>query len=225
MGRNITLTAADGFKLAAYRADPDDGRTKAKGGLVVLQEIFGVNHHIRAVTDRFAAMGYASIAPALFDRTERGIDIGYDEKSMNAGVKLRAAIPLEATLKDVAAAINELTGIGKIGVIGYCWGGSLAFLAATRLSGISCAVGYYGGMIAAHATERPKVPTLLHFGETDHGIPITDVEKVRKARPDVEIHTYPAGHGFSCDERPSFDKASHEKALARTAAFLKSHIG
>lgn len=225
MGRHITLTAADGFKLAGYRADPNDGATRPKGCLVVLQEIFGVNHHMRAVTDQFAALGYATLAPALFDRAERHVDIGYDKEAMDKGVKIRAAIPLEATMKDVAAAIAELTGLGKIGVVGYCWGGSLAFLAATRLSGISCAVGYYGGMIAAHATERPKVPVLLHFGEQDHGIPLTDVAKVKAARPDVEIHTYPAGHGFSCDERASFDQASHEKALARTAAFLKAHIG
>jgi carboxymethylenebutenolidase len=222
MGKSIELKAKDGFSLGAYRADPAG---KPKGGLVVIQEIFGVNHHIRAVCDRFAAQGYAAVAPALFDRVQRGIDIGYDQAAMEQGVKLRAAIKLEDTLLDVQAAIDVLQSAGKVGVIGYCWGGSLAFLAATRLSGLACAIGYYGGMIAAHAGEKPKVPVMLHFGEKDHGIPMTDVEKVKAARPEMKIFAYPADHGFSCDERGSFDKASHEKALERSLAFLKENIG
>ena len=222
MGSQVELKAADGFKLAGYRAEPAGA---SRGGLVVIQEIFGVNHHIRSVTDRFAAQGYTALAPALFDRTERGIDIGYDEAAMNRGVKLRAAIKLEDTMLDVAAAIQALKGAGKIAVVGYCWGGSLAFLSATRLSGLACTVGYYGGMIAAHAQEKPKAPVMLHFGEHDHGIPMSDVEKIKAARPEVKIFTYDAGHGFSCDERGSFDKASHEKALGRTLAFFKEHLG
>ncbi|MGH6883547.1 dienelactone hydrolase family protein [Hypericibacter sp.] len=222
MGSKVELKAADGFNLAGYRAEPAGA---SKGGLVVIQEIFGVNHHIRNVTDSFAAQGYTALAPALFDRTERGIDIGYDEAAMNRGVKLRAAIKLEDTMLDVAAAIQALKGAGKIAVVGYCWGGSLAFLSATRLPGLACTVGYYGGMIAAHAQEKPKVPVMLHFGEHDHGIPLSDVEKIKAARPEVKIFTYDAGHGFSCDERPSFDKASHEKALGRTLAFFKEHLG
>jgi carboxymethylenebutenolidase len=218
----IELRAADGFTLSAYRAAPTGA---SKGGLVVIQEIFGVNHHIRNVADRFAGLGYTAVAPALFDRAERGIDIGYDEASVNRGVKLRASIKLEDTLLDVAAAIRSIEDTGKIAVIGYCWGGSLAFLAATRLSGIACAVGYYGGMIAAHVQEKPKVPVLLHFGEHDHGIPMADVKKVIAARPDIQVFTYNAGHGFSCDERASFDKASHERALERTLAFLKRNLG
>ncbi len=221
MGKTIELNAADGFKLGAYRAEPSG---PAKGGLVVIQEIFGVNHHIRALADRFAALGYAVIAPALFDRAQRGVDIGYTEATIKQGVDLRARIKLEDTLKDIAASVAALKGAGKIGVVGYCWGGSLAFLAATRLSGIAGAVGYYGGMIAAHADEKPKVPVMLHFGEKDHGIPMTDVEKVKKARPDVKVFTYPADHGFSCDERGSFDKPSHEKALARTLDFFKQNL-
>ncbi|HWA45195.1 MAG TPA: dienelactone hydrolase family protein [Hypericibacter adhaerens] len=221
MGSVTELKAADGFKLAAYRAAPAGA---SKGGLVVIQEIFGVNHHIRSVADRFAALGYTALAPALFDRAERGIDIGYDEASVQRGIKLRAAIKLEDTLLDVAAAVGALKGAGKIAVVGYCWGGSLAFLSATRLPGLACTVGYYGGMIAAHAQEKPKVPVLLHFGEHDHGIPMTDVEKVRAARPEVQIFTYNAGHGFSCDERASFDKASHEQALARTLDFFGKHL-
>jgi len=221
MGQQIQLKASDGFGLGGYRAD---AAGKPKGALVVIQEIFGVNHHIRNVCDRFAAKGYTSLAPAIFDRAKRGVDIGYDKAAMDEGVKLRAAIKLDDTLKDVQAAIDVLQPIGKVGIIGYCWGGSLAFLAATRLSGLACAVGYYGGMIAAHANEKPKVPTILHFGEKDQGIPMADVEKVRAARPDVKIYTYPAGHGFSCDERAAFDPASHEKALEVSLAFLKQNL-
>ncbi len=221
MGKTIELKAADGFALAAYKAEPTG---KPKGGLVVVQEIFGVNHHMRDVADRFAALGYTAITPALFDRAERGIDIGYDEAAMKQGVALRASIKLEDTLLDIAAAIAALKGSGKIAVVGYCWGGSLAFLSATRLSGIASAVGYYGGMIAAHANEKPKVPVMLHFGEKDHGIPMSDVAKVKAARPEVNIYTYPAGHGFSCDERASFDEASHALALERTLAFFRETL-
>jgi carboxymethylenebutenolidase len=222
MGSMVELRAADGFKLSAYRAASVGA---SKGGLVVLQEIFGVNHHIRNVADRFAGLGYTAVAPALFDRTERGIDIGYDQAAVDLGVKLRAVIRLEDTLLDVAAAIQSLNGAGKIAVIGYCWGGSLAFLSATRLTGLACAVGYYGGMIAAHAQEKPKVPVMLHFGKHDHGIPMADVQEVTAARPEIQLFTYDAGHGFSCDERASFDKASHEKALGRTLAFLTEQLG
>ncbi|HVZ01283.1 MAG TPA: dienelactone hydrolase family protein [Dongiaceae bacterium] len=226
MGQQIQLKASDGFSLAGYRADAakESNGGKPKGGLVVIQEIFGVNHHIRNVCDRFAAQGYTSLAPAIFDRARRGVDIGYDKAAVDEGVKLRAAIKLEDTLKDVQAAIDALQPVGKVGIIGYCWGGSLAFLAAARLSGLACAVGYYGGMIAAHAGEKPRVPTILHFGEQDHGIPMADVEKVKAARPDVKVYTYAAGHGFSCDERGAFDQAAHEKALGVSLAFLKQNL-
>lgn len=222
MGAVEKLRAADGFSLDAYRTKPTGNRKP--GGVVILQEIFGVNRHIRNVTDAFAAQGYEAIAPALFDRAQRDVDLGYDEAAVKAGVDLRAKVALDDTLADVAAAVAAVSNAGRVAVIGYCWGGSLAFLAATRLSGVACAIGYYGGMIAKHADEKPKVPVMLHFGEQDHGIPMSDVAIVQQKRPDVEIHTYPAGHGFSCDERPSFDKASHEKALERSLAFLGQHL-
>ena len=221
MGQTIGLKASDGFLLGGYRADPAG---KPKGGLVVIQEIFGVNHHMRNVCDRFAALGYAAVAPAMFDRAKADVELGYDEAGMNEGVKLRAAIKLEDSLKDVQATIDALKPVGKVGVVGYCWGGSLAFLAATRLSGLACASGYYGGMIAAHKDEKPKVPTILHFGEQDHGIPMADVEKIKAARPEVKIYTYPAEHGFSCDERSSFEPASHEQALKVTLAFFRENL-
>jgi carboxymethylenebutenolidase len=222
MGQMITLTAKDGFKLAAYVAQPSG---KPKGGIVVLQEIFGVNHHIKSVTDRFAAMGYGAVAPALFDRVKPGVDLGYDPKSVEEGRALRPKIALEATLADTQAAIDYAKQFGKVAVVGYCWGGSLAFFATTRQSGVAAAVGYYGGMIAAHASEKPRVPLILHFGDKDQSIPLTDVEKIKAAQPGLPIYVYSAGHGFSCDERGAFDKAAHELALERTTAFLKQHIG
>jgi carboxymethylenebutenolidase len=221
MGQTIGLKASDGFLLGGYRADPAG---KPKGGLVVIQEIFGVNHHIRNVCDRFATLGYAAVAPAMFDRAKADVDLGYDKAGIDEGVKLRAAIKLEDSLKDVQAAIDAAKSAGKVGVVGYCWGGSLAFLAAARLKGLACAVGYYGGMIAAHMDEKPKVPTILHFGEQDDGIPMSDVDKIKAARPELKIYTYPAGHGFSCDERGSYDAASHEQALKVTLAFFEENL-
>lgn len=221
MGQTIGLKASDGFLLGGYRADPAG---KPKGGLVVIQEIFGVNHHIRNVCDRFATLGYAAVAPAMFDRAKADVDLGYDKAGIDEGVKLRAAIKLGDSLKDVQAAIDAAKSAGKVGVVGYCWGGSLAFLAAARLKGLACAVGYYGGMIAAHMDEKPKVPTILHFGEQDDGIPMSDVDKIKAARPELKIYTYPAGHGFSCDERGSYDAASHEQALKVTLAFFEENL-
>jgi carboxymethylenebutenolidase len=221
MAETITLTAKDGHKLAGYRADPSG---KPKGALVVIQEIFGVNGHMRRVTDNFAAQGYVALSPALFDRVERGVELGYDPQSIASGRDIRAKVALDGTLADMQAAIDYLKPFGKVGVVGYCWGGSLAFLAATRLPGVAAAVGYYGGMIAAHAEERPKVPVLLHFGETDQSIPMSDVETVGKARPDVPIHVYKAGHGFNCDERGSYDAPSAKLALDRTLKFFAEKL-
>jgi len=222
MGQMISLSAKDGHKLGAYVAQPQG---KPKGAIVVIQEIFGVNSHIKSVTDRFAAMGYAAVAPALFDRVKPGIELGYDPKSIEEGRALRPKIAMEASLADTQAAIDYAKQFGKVAVVGYCWGGSLAFLATTRLSGVSAAVGYYGGMIAENAGEKPRVPLILHFGDKDQSIPMTDVEKIKQAQPGLPIYVYSAGHGFNCDARPSFDAAASKLALERTTAFLKQHIG
>ncbi|HUN47894.1 MAG TPA: dienelactone hydrolase family protein [Stellaceae bacterium] len=222
MGKMIELTASDGHKFGAYRADPAG---KAKGALVVIQEIFGVNHHMRHVTDDFAARGYAAICPAVFDRTKRNVELGYDQASIAEGREIRGKVGDEGPLRDIQAAIDAVKDVGKTGVVGYCWGGYLAFLSATRLTGISAAVGYYGGGIANVASEKPKVPTILHFGDKDQSIPMSDVEKVQAARKDVTIYIYSAGHGFSCDERGSFDAAATKTALERTLAFFQQHIG
>jgi len=222
LGNQITLTASDGHKLSAYRAD---AQGKAKGGLVVIQEIFGVNSHIRNVCDRFAALGYTSVAPALFDRYERNFESGYSPAEIEKARVYIGKADMAKMLDDTQAAIDSLKDVGKVGIVGYCLGGSIAFLSACRLSGLSCAIGYYGGMIAKNADEKPKVPTMLHFGETDHSIPMSDVEIVKQKRPDVEVFVYPAGHGFSCDERGSYHEASHKQALERTLGLLKKCVG
>jgi carboxymethylenebutenolidase len=222
LGSHITLTSSDGFKLGAYRAEPTG---TPKGGLVVIQEIFGVNHHIRAVCDRFAALGYVSVAPAIFDRYEPNFETGYTPAEIEKARVYIGKADMGKMLADTQAAIDSLQSFGKVGIVGYCLGGSIAFLAATRLNGLACAIGYYGGMVAKNADEKPKVPTMLHFGETDHSIPLTDVEIVKQKRPDVETFIYPAGHGFSCDERGSYHEASHKQALERTVALLKKCVG
>ena len=222
MSKSIELTAADGHRFAAYRADPPG---KPRGALVVIQEIFGVNHHMRGVTDGFAAQGYLTICPALFDRSKRGIELGYDETSIAAGREVRGAVGDDGPLADIQATINEAAKSGgKVGVVGYCWGGYLAYLSATRLTGVAAAVGYYGGGIAAKASEKTKVPVMLHFGDQDHAIPLSDVDKVRAAHPEITIHVYQAGHGFNCDERGSYDVEAAKVALERTLAFFRQHI-
>jgi carboxymethylenebutenolidase len=190
----------------------------------VIQEIFGVNHHIRNVTDKFAAAGYVAIAPALFDRVKPGIEVGYDADSIATGRETRGKIKDADMLADTQAAINAVKDVGKVAVVGYCLGGTIAYWSATRLNGIDAAVGYYGGGIAGTANEKPKVPVMLHFGDQDQGIPLTDVDKIRAAHPEMPIHIYHAGHGFSCDERGSYEPESSKTALDRTHAFLGQHL-
>jgi carboxymethylenebutenolidase len=222
MGQTISLKAKDGHEFSAYRADPQG---KPKGGLVVIQEIFGVNRHIRNVCDRFAALGYAAVAPALFDRTRKGVELAYDADGIAAGRELMSKVPMEGILADTQATIDYAKQFGKVGIVGYCLGGSVAFSAATRLDGIAAAVGYYGGRVAATADEKPKVPTILHFGDQDQSIPMSDVEKVKAARPDVPVYVYHAGHGFVCDERPSYDAEAAKVALERTLDHFKKYVG
>jgi carboxymethylenebutenolidase len=222
VGQDITLTASDGFRLGAYRADP---ASAPKGAIVVIQEIFGVNHHIRSVCDRYAAQGYVAIAPSIFDRIEPNFQSGYSPDEVAVARKFVADPDWAAMLSDTQAAIDAVKTVGPVGIVGFCLGGSVAYAAATKLSGLSAAVGYYGGAIVRFADDKPKVPTLLHFGEKDGGIPLTDVETIRSKRPDVEIFVYPgAQHGFSCDERASFDKPSADIAGQRSLDFFAKHL-
>jgi carboxymethylenebutenolidase len=222
MGTIIELTASDGHRLAAYRADPAG---KPRGGLVVIQEIFGVNSHIRSVADGYAADGYLAIAPALFDRAERGFEVGYSPPEIERGRAVRAKVSLDDALKDVAAAITAAAPAGKVGIVGYCWGGTVVWAAATRLDGLAASSPHYGGGIAEIATERPRCPVMFHFGETDQQIPMTDVEKIRTAQPGQTVHVYSAGHGFNCDQRGSYHAPSAKLARERTLAFLRQHLG
>jgi carboxymethylenebutenolidase len=222
VGRDITLTASDKFELGAYRADP---ATTPNGAVVVIQEIFGVNHHIRAICDRFAAQGYVAVAPAIFDRVERNFQSGYSPDEVAVARKFVANPDWKAMLLDTEAAIDAVKDVGPVGIIGFCLGGSVAYAAATKLSGLSAAIGYYGGAIVRFADDKPKVPTQLHFGEKDAGIPLADVESIRAKRGDVEIFVYPgAQHGFGCDERASYDKASADTAQQRSLGFFATHL-
>ena len=222
MGQMIELTAADGFRLSAYRAEP---AAAPRGGLVVVQEIFGVNSHIRRVCDGYAADGYRVIAPALFDRYVRGVDIGYTPEEIARGRELKAMAKVDAALQDVSAARDALAGAGKVGVIGYCWGGFVTWMSAARLSGFACAVPYYGGGMLEAGGERPQCPVLCHFGERDQVIPVAGVRQFAAAHPEVQVFTYPADHGFNCDQRGSYDAAAARLARQRSLAFLREHIG
>ena len=221
MADTIKLTASDGHSFDAYVAQPAG---KPRGGLVVIQEIFGVNQHMRKVADGFAADGYLCVTPALFDRAKRGVELGYGPTDIPEGRDIRAALALDDVLLDLHAAVDAAKAAGKVGAVGYCWGGSLAYLCATRL-GVDAAVGYYGGQIVPHKDEKPGCPVILHFGERDKGIPLADVEIIRKARPDVTIHVYPADHGFNCDERGSWEPTSAKIARERTLELFRRNIG
>ncbi|WP_158807094.1 dienelactone hydrolase family protein [Beijerinckia sp. L45] len=221
MGEMLTLTTADGATISAYQATPEG---TPKGGIVVIQEIFGVNHHIRGVADRFAAAGYLAIAPAMFDRVEPGVELNYDEAGMGAGIALMQKTNHAAALQDVAAAVAAASKAGPVGVVGFCWGGTLAYAAATTLDTVAAAVGYYGGGIVGIVADKLHCPVELHFGEQDDHIPISDIEKIRQAHPGMAVYTYPAGHGFNCDERGSYDKPSADLAWGRTIEFLGRHI-
>jgi carboxymethylenebutenolidase len=217
LGTDLILTATDGFRLSAYRSDP---AATPKGRVVVIQEIFGVNHHIRSVCDRLAAEGYSALAPAIFDRLVPGFQCGYSPEEIAEARKLIPQLDWDKLQLDVGAAIDLLEQEGPVAVIGFCLGGSVAFVTATKRDGLAAAICYYGGQIARHADQKPRCPTQMHFGDHDQSIPIADIETIRAKRPDCEIHIYPAGHGFHCDERASYDPASARLAWQRSLAFL-----
>ena len=222
-GDTVELEAADGHRLAAYRSVPDGD---AKGGIVVAQEIFGVNGHIRSICDRVADLGYVGLAPALFDRVESGFESGYSPSEIARARSFIDRLSLESMLADLAAGADFLRGDGRpVGIVGFCLGGSLAFMAGQQLSGLSCAVGYYGGRIAALCETAPACPTQLHFGALDASIPLTDVARIEAARPECDIHLYAGGdHGFHCDQRQSYHAPSAARAWSRTVDFLRRHM-
>lgn len=222
MGEKITLKAADGFQLDGWLAKPAG---TAKGGILVIQEIFGVNQHIREVTEGFAEDGYAALAPAIFDRVEPGIELGYVGDDIQRGAEIaRGKLEPENTMKDLQAGIDYLGQFGKVGVVGYCFGGLMTWLCACNASGLACASGYYGGGIVNFNNLEPKVPTILHFGEKDAHIPMSDVDKIKHAHPKTNVYTYAADHGFNCDHRASYDEASAKLARSRTIEFFSKHL-
>jgi carboxymethylenebutenolidase len=223
MGKMVQLTASDGHKLGAYRADPSG---KPRGAIVVIQEIFGVNHHVKAVADGYAKDGYVAIAPALFDRVSPGIEIGYTPEDQEKGRNTRQKLTWEPVLADVQAARDAVADVGKVGIVGYCFGGTVAWLAATRLNGFAASVAYYGGNVADFAGEKPKVPVMFHFGAEDKAITPDKVQKVKEGQPDAPLFVYEkAGHGFNCDERGSYNEPAAKQARERTLEFFRKHIG
>jgi carboxymethylenebutenolidase len=219
MGQNIELSAGDGHRLAAYMSSPT---ATARGGIVVIQEIFGVTRHIRAVADQYAAAGFTALAPALFDRVERNVDVPYTD--MAKGFGYMQQLKNEQVMLDVQAAIDRLNPAGKVGVVGYCWGGTMAYLAAARLK-VAAAVAYYGGGIDKYTAEKPRCPIMFHFGEKDAHIPVSAVEKIKADVPGGIFFLYPADHGFNCTDRASFEPASAKLALQRSVEFFHRHVG
>jgi carboxymethylenebutenolidase len=219
---DIVLKTIDGHTLGAYKAEPAG---TPKGAIVVVQEIFGVNDHIRAVADGFAAAGYVAIAPALYDRVQPNVQLGYAPDDAKLGMEYRAKITREQTFADLVASIEAVKDVGKVGMVGYCWGGLMTWLSAAHIGGLSACVGYYAGGIGQNIDAQPKCPIMMNFGEKDHAIPLSDVEALKQAHPEVPVYTYDAGHGFNCDQRPSYDEPSAKLALERTLAFFGKHLG
>jgi carboxymethylenebutenolidase len=219
MGRKRTLTAADGHVLGAYAASP---ATDAIGGLVVIQEIFGVTPHIQRVVDRYAALGLEAIAPQMYDRIEPDLIVGYDDFETGRGYMRR--LSWDEILADVDASIAAVSSAGRTGVIGFCWGGTVAHVVAAERP-VAAAVSYYGSAIVNHLDRRPRCPIMYHFGAQDASIPSEAIEKIERAHPSGRYFVYPeAGHGFSCEDRAGFDAAAAELAFERSAPFLSEHL-
>lgn len=221
MGSWIELIASDGHAFKAWEAAPEG---TPRGVVVVAPEIFGINSHIRSVADGYAADGYLAIAPALFDRAQRDYEAGYTQADVQAGVALMQKLSSDNALLDIAAVVNQSRPAGKVGIVGYCWGGTLAWLAAARLQGVDAAVAYYGGGIPGLMDEQPKIPLILHFGEQDTHPSLEQAREIAARHPSLPAYFYPAGHGFNCSDRGSFDEASSRLARERTLTFFAQHL-
>jgi carboxymethylenebutenolidase len=219
-GKTTNLRTADGAEIGAYIARPAG---KARGGLVVIQEAFGVNDYVRSVVDRYAGEGYTSIAPMIYDRQERNVALGYEGGDLDRARKLRRGLAWDQVMADVRAAIDAVASSGKVGIIGYCVGGSVAWLAAQRLP-VAAAISYYGRDIVDLLQPKPACPVMLHYAETDHHIPLSDVETVRAAYAEMPIYVYPGEHGFDCDLRASFQPESAALARQRSSEFLARYL-
>ena len=220
MNELIEITAKDNHRFSAYISQPSG---KPKAGIVIIQEIFGVNIHIKEVTDLYASKGYLCIAPSLFDRIEKNISLNYDESGVTKGRNLKELCDKNA-LKDIEASISVVSSAGKVAVIGYCWGGSLSWRIGCEASNLSASICYYGGDIPKLKDLEPKCKVLTHFGELDKGIPINDVKIFEETQPDVLTYTYPADHGFNCDHRSQYNKTCANIALERTLKFLEQNL-
>ena len=223
MGKFVELKASDGHKFAAYVAEPSG---KPRGGVVVIPEIFGVNSHIKQVADGYAADGYYAVSPAMFDRAQRNYDTGYSQPEIQAGVAIMQKLDWKQSMLDVDAAITEAKKGGKVGIVGYCYGGTVSWVAAAQAKGLSCAVPYYGGGMPGFIKEKPKVPTMCHFGETDQSPTLAQAKEIAAAHPEVTAHYYAgAGHGFNCDQRGSWNADAAKLARSRTVEFFRKHLG
>jgi carboxymethylenebutenolidase len=220
MSEFTTIMARDGHEFRAWLAPPP---ARPRSAIVVVQEVFGVNSHVRVVADGYAAEGYVVIAPCLFDRVRRGIELGYSAADMQEGMGYVAQLKAEQTLADMAAAIAVVNHAGRVGVVGYCWGGTIAYVAACDLP-IACAVAYYGGSITKQLHKHPKCPVMYHFGELDTHIPVSDIDAIKAADPRGQFYMYSAGHGFNCNQRGSYDAASAALARERSLAFFAKNL-
>ncbi len=221
MGDYSSIMARDGHEFQAWLAAPPG---LPRGAVVLLPEIFGLNSHIRSVADGLAAQGYTVIAPSLFDRIRRGIQLGYSAADVQEGVGYRSQLTPQTTLKDVAAATSVVRNSGRVGCIGYCWGGTLAYLAAGQLP-LACAVVYYGKVVA-YLDQKPRCPVMFHYGTNDKSIPLTDVEQTRAAVPAPQnVYLYEgAAHGFNCEQRDSYNPQAAALARTRTLEFLARYL-
>lgn len=221
MDESIRATASDGHEFDIYLAQ---SKGSPRGGIVLIQEIFGVNNHIKSVAEKFASSGYLVGAPSLFDRVKPDIQLGHNIEDVTRGKELIEILGNERPLIDIEATLSIVRSAGNVAVVGYCWGGTLAWLSACQVDGFNAAVSYYGGGIGELTSMQPECPSIFHFGEQDHGIPITEINSLKQAHPECPIYIYPAGHGFNCEQRDSFHLTSSKIAFERTIQHIDKYI-